>query len=1043
MKKLTKLFKALLMIPFVTGFLSAAAQSPQVKGTVLDEKGDPLESVSVIVKRGKTEIKATITDKQGSFTLTGLKESAIYDLYFNYVGYSAYVEKSVHISNNSTSLLVRLTPENKELAGVVVTALGIERQSKSLGYSTQRVKGEEFENAKSLNLANAMVGKVSGMEINASTEMFISSDIRLRGVTPLLVVDGTPVNTNTWDLNFNDIQNIDVLKGSTAAALYGSRGINGAIIITLKKGKANRAKVEFSTTNMIQPGLLQSPHVQTEFGTGAGGMYEYANGSGAGIEGGGFTWGPKLDGRLIKQWNSPIDPVTGERTPIPWVDHTGGKGNLVKFLRTGFVSNNNINFEAGNERGSYRISATEGFQKGIVPNTKMNTYGFSVGGKYIFSPKFQVNTSLNYIKEYSPNYRVPRYGANDYIYSLAFWLGADIDLDDARNYWEPGQEGTKQRFQQTGYYNNPYFLAYQNINTYDKDAMYGQISGDYTFIPNELSLKVRIGANSNTIASTQKIPKGFVGTPLGNYTISDNRNLTINNDAILSFTKKIMQNFSINAIAGASYYYNSALTNSLATNGLVTPLVYNMANSLNAVTASNSIAESQTKSLYANVDFQFWKPLFLSITGRNDWASTLPVANNSYFYPSASLSLVLSDWLKLPEAMNFLKVRASVAQVNTGNTGSTYGQVQTYPVSMYNNMPIMTAPRSLIPDNLLPGASRSYEFGGNIAFFKNRLSVDATYFNRLDYNNIISETVSIASGYNSVIANGRKYETRGLELTLNTVPVKTANFQWDLNVNAFKWHKYLRELENALTQDGYIKLGSRTDQIYATPILKNPDGEMILGNNGLNQLDPYKRYTGNYDPDFMYGIQSQVRYKNFMLSFSLDGRSGGKYFSMLPRMVRAGTSTDYDSKAREDAANGLVNYVGKGVVVTGGTVTYDGLGNIVSDSRKYASNTTAVSYEAWEKSIGNIAGDRAESFLNADYLKLREVTLEWSLPKGMLGKTKISSAEVSLFGENLLLFTKKASWGDDPSWLISEGSQSSNLKSPTARSFGIQLKLTF
>ncbi|MBO9571329.1 MAG: TonB-dependent receptor, partial [Chitinophagaceae bacterium] len=784
------------------------------------------------------------------------------------------------------------------------------------------------------------------------------------------------------------------------------------------------------------------PKVQTEYGSGASGKYEYVNGSGAGIEGGGFTWGPKLDGRLIKQWNSPIDPVTGERTPIPWVDHTDGKGNLSKYLRTGFLTTNNINFEAGNEKGSYRVSASQGYQTGIVPNTKMSTYGFSVGGKYIFSPNFQVNTSLNYSKQYSPNYRIPSYGSDDYIYSLVFWLGADIDLADAKNYWVPGQEGTKQRFQQTGYYNNPYFLAYENLNTYDKDVMYGQVSGDLTLIPKELSLKVRVGANSNTLATTENLPKGMTGVPLGNYVVSNARNFTINNDAILSFEKSISDNFSINAIAGSSYFYTKQVLNNMQTNGLVVPMLYTMSNSLNPVSATSSLAESQTKSLFANIDLRFWKPLYLSLTGRNDWVSTLPVKNNSYFYPSAALSVVLSDWFHLPEVISFLKVRSSVAQVNTGNTGSTYGQIQTYPVSIYNNMPTMTVSRSLIPDNLLPGSSRSYEFGGNIAFFNNRLTVDATYFNRLDYDNIISQTVPVSTGYNSVTANGRKYETRGFELTLNTIPVMTGDFQWKFDVNFYKGHKYLKELENGLTQDGYIKLGSRVDQVYAYPLLRNPQGELIIA-GGLPQVDPFMRYTGNYDPDFMYGIQNQIRYKHFTLSFSFDGRSGGKYFSMLPRMVRAGTSTDYDPKAREDAANGLINYVGQGVVVTSGSVQYDGLGNVISDDRKYAANTTATSYESWAKTVGNIGGGRAESFLRADYIKLREAALAWSVPKRIFGKTKISSAEASLFGSNLLLFTRKASLGDDPSWLIGEGTQNANLKSPTARSFGVQLKVTF
>jgi TonB-linked SusC/RagA family outer membrane protein len=1012
-----------------------APSSRDIHGHVTDSLGKPLARASVTVKGVH---KGTFTDASGDFDLKDVGEDVT--LVISYTGYATREVRT----NGQQAMNIQLREEFESMNNVVVTALGIERQSKSLGFSTQRVKGEEFEDTKDLNLANAMIGKVAGLEINGSTEMFISSDIRLRGVTPLIVVDGAPINTTTWDLNYNDIESIDVLKGPTAAGLYGSAGINGAVVISLKKGKSNKTTVEFTSTNMVQPSLLTSPKVQTEYGSGAGGKYQYQNGTGTALEGGGFTWGPRLDGRPIIQWNSPIDPSTGQRTATPWLDHSGGKGNLVKFLQTGFMTANNLNFETGNDRGSFRISMTQEYQKGIVPNTRMNIYGFSVGGRYQFSKNFEVNTSLNYSKQYSPNYRVPGYGANDYIYSLSFWLGNDIDLQDSRNYWVPGAVGTQQRFAQSGYYNNPYFLAYENLHISDKDAIYGQISGNLTFIPKELSLKVRVGANTNSLTAQQHIPVNMTGTPLGNFTIADTRNFTINNDAILSYNKKVSENFSVDAIAGVSYFYTKQTVNTLSTSGLVIPLFYSMSNSLNPGTILNTLAESQKQSVYANVDLKFWKPIYLSLTGRNDWVSTLPLVNNSYFYPSAALSVVFSDWLTLPQAVSFLKIRSSIAQVNTGNTGSTYGQVQTYPVGVYNNMPTMQVSRSLIPSGLLPSASRTYEFGGNIAFFKNRLSLDATYFNRLDYNNIISQSVSITTGYNSVTANGRRYNTRGLELALSAVPVKTQDFRWDLNVNFYKGHKYLKALENGLTQDGYIKLGSRVDQIYMYPWLKDPSGNLILASGtGLAQQDGYMRYTGNYDPDFIYGLQTHFKYKSLTLGLSFDGRKGGMYFSILPRMVRAGTSPDYDPKAREDAANGLSNYVGKGVVVVSGSAQYDGLGNITADTRKYAANTTATSYESWEKTIGNMSGNRAESFLHADYLKLREVSLSWTIPQKVFGKFKVSSGEVSFFGSNLLIFTRKSSLGDDPSWLIGEGTVDSDLKSPTARSFGVQLKLKF
>jgi len=1023
----------LLLLFFLFG-VSAFAQKMSIEGTVKTTKGESLPGSTVLIKGSSTGVT---TDLNGKFGIQAMPKDI---LVISFIGFES---KEIPVGNQRI-IEITLIESAKELQDVVVTALGIERQAKSLGFSTQRVKGAEFVNTKDLNLANAMVGKVAGLEINASTEMLINSDIRLRGASPLIVVDGSPLNTTTWDLNYDDIESMDVLKGATASSLYGSAGINGAIVISLKKGKQNKTTTEFTSTILVQPDLLTYPKVQTEYGSGTGGHYQYQNGSGTALEGGGFTWGPKLDGRLIVQWNSPIDKTTGERTATPWIDHSGGKGNLVKFLQRGFITANNLNFETGNEKGSYRISLTQEYQKGIVPNTSLNIFGISLGGNYKLSDYFEVNSSLNYSKQYSPNYRIPSYGANDYIYSLAFWLGNDIDLQDAKNYWVKGQEGTQQRFAQLGYYNNPYLLAYENIHTYNKDVVYGQFSGNLTFIPNELSLKLRIGADANTLNQTQNVPISMTGQPLGNYYISDTRNFTVNNDAILSYKKKISENFSIDAIAGGSYYYTHQTIESMNTNGLVIPGFYNLSNSLNPGSMSNSLSESQTKSLYANINMKLWKPFYLSLTGRNDVVSTLPVINNSYFYPSASLAVVVSDWLKLPEVISFLKLRSSYSLVNTGNTGSTYGQLQTYTVGTYDNKSTMTVSRSLIPDDLKPSASRTYEIGGDIALFDNRLRLDIAYFNRLDYNNIISESVSVATGYTSVEDNGRKYDTRGIELIMNTTPIKTNYLIWDIGINISSEHKYLEALENGLTQDGFIKLGSRVDQIYMYPWLKDTDGNLIINaGTGLPSQDPYKRFTGNYDPDFIFGIQNNIKYKNITLSFSFDGRKGGKYFSILPRMVRAGTSTNYDPKAREDAANGLSNYVGNGVVVTSGTVQYDGLGNITSDTRQYSQNTTATNYESWEKAIGNMSGNRAESFLNADYIKLRDVSLTIDLPQSFTSKLRISSGQVSLVGSNLWILTRIASIGDDPSWLRGEGTTTADLKSPTSRSFGLKFKLIF
>ena len=916
----------------------------KITGKITDKNtSEALIGASIVIK-GTT--KGTITDENGNFTISA---SANDILIVSYLGYQI---QEIPV-NNQTIINIQLATETTSLDEVVVTALGIDKETKSLGYSVQEIKGEEFEKSDDLNIVNAMVGKVAGMEISAATELLMNSDIKLRGASPLIVVDGVPINVETWDLNFNDIENISVLKGAPASALYGSSGANGAILITLKKGKVNKTNVEVTTTNLIQPWLLTYPKTQTEFGTGNNGQYEYVDGTGSGIEGGGFTWGPKLDGRLIVQWNSPIDPVTGERIPIPWEDKTNGKGNLIKYLETGFVTTNNINIETGNDRGSYRISLSHSFQDGIVPNTKLNISGFSVGGTYMLSDRLEVNTSLNYSKQYSPNYRIPSYGPHDYFYSLAFWLGPDIGLDDAKNYWEPGKEGIQQRFQQLGYYNNPYFLAYENLHTWDKDVVYGQITGNYTLIPDQMKLMVRIGANTNVFEKSETIPKSmtYYGVKSkGDYIIENTKNFTINNDAILTYDKFISDNFSINVILGASYYYDKEEYLKSSTSGLSVPELYTMSNTMNPGSNSNYLLESQKQSVYANLNLKIWKPFYLSLTGRNDWVSTLPVDNNSFFYPSVSLSTVVSDMVELPSLISFLKLRTSYASVNSGWTGSTYGHIPIYTISSYNNMPTMSVPVELVPTDLYPSASRTVEVGGSVAILKNRIEADFTYFNRLDYDNIISTSVSVSSGQSSILDNAREYVRKGYELVLSFVPVKSNNIFWKINLNWSTNHQYLKSLEDGKERDGYIKINERTDQIYSLHWLTNPEGKLIIDENtGLNVLDEYYRFTGYYDPDFIYGIQNNISYKSLILSFSIDGRKGGKYLSILPRMGRGGTYTDYDNKLREDAANGLRNYVADGVVVIDGEVEYDWEGNIISDTRQYASNTTATSYQDYEK----------------------------------------------------------------------------------------------
>lgn len=1017
--------------------LSKKQQPGKITGRILDEQGQPLIGAGVRIReQGRSE--GTDVDGNYSFTL----QPGTYILEVSYLSYETQIKSGIVVEEGKTvTVNMALKMSEGVLNEVVVTALGISREKKQLGYSVQQVKGAEFEKATDVNMLNSLQGKVAGLKINTAQEMFVSSTISLRGENPITVVDGVSTKVGFWELNHNDIESVSVLKGAVAAALYGAEGRNGAIIVTTKRGHLNKTTIEVNSTTSLQPGLLTYPKTQTTFGSGNGGVYQYVNGTGAGLEGGGFTWGPKLDGRLLPQWNSPVDPVTDARTPIPWVDQTGGKGNLVTFLETGFSTVNNFNLESGNEKGMFRASLSHSYQKGIVPNTNLNITGFSVGGEYKVRDWYTINTALNYSKQYSPNYRSPGYGSQDYFYSLAFWLGSDIDLNDAKNYWADERTNELQRFQQLGYYNNPYLIVNENIHSYDKNVLFGQVVNNIRLIPNALDLMVRTGVNSNGLERQEKIPRSMLYNGIksqGDFIVNNSRFFRINTDVMLTYKKSFSRLFDIDALVGYATTYESDMGLTARTNGMNIPALYTLRNSINPVINNNTKNEQRIDGLYANLNLKIWKPFYLSLTARNDWVSTLPVSNNNFLYPSASLAYVLSDMVQLPSWIDMLKFRGSWSQVNSGWTGSTYGHIPAYNIGSYNNLGTMERGNIYLPGNLMPSGTRTTEFGGEAMLLKNRLGLDVTVYNRNDYDNIISMAVSEASGYSSIRGNAREYERRGTEITLNARPVQ-GNISWNMAINWSRSFRYLTKMEDNKDRDGFIKVDSRLDQQYLIRWLRGPDNQVIYNSTtGLPIRDTYRRYVGNSDPDFQFGFQNQLTYKNFSFSLSVEGQKGGMYQSILPRMKRAGTAADLDMTLREEAANGLKTYVGSGVVVTGGAATYDFEGNITQDTRTFAPNTKAISYEDWVKTYYNLGGSEEESFLDASYLKLRDISLSYTLPASLIKRTGFSAVTMSFTGNNVWLLTKKESKGDDPSWFTGTA-----LKSPTPVSYGFNLNVKF
>jgi TonB-linked SusC/RagA family outer membrane protein len=1016
------------------------AQEITISG-VVSSGGDnsSIPGVNVVIKGS---LSGTVTDSQGGYSLKVPTPETI--LIFSFVGYST-VERT---AGNQSILNVVLEPESKQLQEIVITALGVEREKKELGYAVQQVEGAQLEKAKEPNLLSSLTGRVAGLTIQNATGLFQDPQIQLRGAKPLIVIDGIPnPDADLWEVSSDDIESINVLKGATASALYGSIGRDGAIMITTKRGAMERTQVQVNSSTLFQPGYIRIPEVQSVYGNGNNGRYAYINGSGSGPEGAGWIWGPRLDqpdpttpsGYVeVPQYNSPVDPVTGELVPLPFISR--GKNNVRNFFQTGLITNNNVSVTGGNENGNFRVSASHMYQKGLVPNTDLNISTFGVSGGYKFTDKLRADASLTYNKQYTNNFPETGYGPPNYLYNLVLWTGTDIDVRDLRNYWLEGEEGTQQRHYNLSWYNNPYFQAYELLRGYNKDNTYGQITLTYNVLPN-LDILVRSGINMYALDRSYKEPKSYIRydkKSIGDFYLTSTNNFNMNTDFIMSYKQPVSENFAIKASFGGANRFSNFRTQSVNTDGLVVPGFYNLSNSVNALTGSNRSEEEKVNSLYATVDFEILQSLYVGVTGRNDWVSTLPLQNNSFFYPSVSFAGVISDLVNLPKPISFLKLRSSWSRVSNGTISETdpYSHVEAYNAGVnWNNNPSLYFPGNRLNPNISPETSDSWELGIDVRFLENRIRLDATYFSILDFNNITTVPVSQASGYSSRLENGNEFIRKGAEVMLYVTPLKKSDFSWDVNVNWSLYRRTLKSIFGDAQRLNFLRAGERTDAIYTSVWARSPQGEVIHGANGFPLKDPISRKVGHSDPNWIYGIQNTFRYKNVSLSFLFDGRVGGKLYSTtIQKMYWGGTHPNTVNPDRERANAGEASYLSPGVVQTGGSVEYDVNGDIVSDTRTFTPNEQQINYISFAKSY--YSGDVEEQgYYDATFMKLREVTLTYNLPEKWLNKTFVKNASLSFIGRNLLLWSTIDHIDPDPG--------ADNLQTPSARNIGFNVNLTF
>lgn len=1010
-----------------------------IKGKIKDSNtGEPLIGVNVLIK---STGNGTVSNIDGDFALEASKGDT---LIFSYIGF----EKVVFPVGNETVIDVALKQDVQQLSEVVVTALGIKKQVKALGYAVQEVEGESLEKAKEPNIINSLSGRVAGLTIQNSTDLFQNPGISLRGETPLLVIDGIPDRTlDIWKINSDDIESVSVLKGATASALYGSVGRSGAIMITTKKAKKGKVNVSINNSTMFQPSFIKVPKVQTQYGNGNQGVYAYVDGSGAGTEGGGWIWGPKLDQRdpsttsgfvETTQYNSPRNPETGELIPTPYTSR--GKNNIDNFFQDGLIQSNNVSVGWGNDVASIRTSVSNVYQKGIVPNTDLENFSFNLASSLKPIEKLTVTSNITFNKQYTENFPETGYGPTNYLYNLVLWTGTDVDVRDLRDYWVEGQEGFQQKHFNISYYNNPYFQAYEYLRAYNKNSVFGNTSFVFN-ITDELSVRGRTGVNIYSLERTYIEPKSYIGygaKSLGNFTIQNENYFDINSDIGLKYEKTFNRNFTLNAEAAYVNYFRGNNSNSLATDGLNIPGFNNISNNAGAsLFGSNREENEAINSFYAFADLEFFNSFYLSLTGRTDKVSTLPKENNTFFYPSASGSLVISNLIDFPEWFTFAKARGSWARVSEGKIGDDpYSFILAYNKgTTWNGVPSASFGNSLLSSDLQPETSDTWEIGTLMRFFKNRLNVDVAYYEARDYNNLIYSPISETTGYQSILLNGDEYRRKGIETTIGITPIATNNFEWNTSINLSRNSRYQEAIfgEREQTAD-LIKKGERTDRIFAEVYQTNSQGQVIF-ENGFPLRDPYRRYVGNDNPDLTYGITNTISYKNIQLSFLLDGRIGGLMYSTTnQKMWWGGTAPGTVNQFRDDANNGESTYIGNGVEVTGGEITYDVNGNITSDTRTFAPNETGVNYISFMQSTSNNHNSNYH-YYEETFIKLRELTFTYNFSEKLLNKTPFNGLSTSFVGRNLWLASKIPNVDPD--------SGVDNLQAPSTRNIGFNINAKF
>lgn len=1057
-------------------WFSASAQTT-VSGRIVDAKdGHPIAGASVNVKGSNV---TTISNSDGKFTLPVSGNSVIL------VSFVGYTSKEMKATPGNTNLLFSLEQNTTALSEIVVTALGITKQQRSIGYAVQSINSKELNEAPDPNLINNLSGKIAGVQItNGGAGVGSTSRIVVRGENsfsgtnqPLFVVDGMPINNETFfnsaienssnqgtwaevdwgngaaELNPNDIAKITILKGSTAAALYGSRAANGAVVLTTKKGVTSKGQlgVSYNSTNTFET-PLKLPRLQNQYGAGNGSQdYRFVDG-GQSFENNIPNFGRRFDPNYkVIQFDSPAGPYqAGDLvarsldtsiavTPTPWIGHSN---HFKDFLQTGFTTQNSLAFGGVSDNGSYRISIGNTYNKGILPNTDLKRYTFSIRGEHRFNDKLTSDVFLNFINSNSGNRPNIGYGSESVMYTYfgVYGMPVNIDLNSLKKHWQAGQTDLRQ-FRYWNNHDNPYVTLYDNVNSFNKNRLIGNASLKYAFT-HQLSLMVRTGTDYYTDNREGHRSFTTVRFPTGGFRTDDVTYFENNTDFLLNYNKKFSSNFHMSLSAGGNrFMQNISYTRDIA-NALITPNLYNFSNAQNQLPTLYQKFNKEIYSGYAFGDFDYKNLLFLNLTARNDVSSTLPAGHNSFFYPAASLSAVVSDMLHLPQAISFLKLRVSASQV--GRDADPYSINNTYLTNTpFNSYPLTTANNVLANNNLKPSTTSSTEAGIEIRFLKDRIGIDATVYNSDTKDEVVQLPIPVSSGYTNAFVNGGRIKNKGVEIMLTIAPLRSVRengLNWDMGFNfshnvgrvvslpqGINTYKYAQ-----ITQyDRYFRaiqynavVGEKIGNMYGNVFVRDGSGNIVYKGGVPLVTTDQNHLLGNYNPDFILGWTNQISYKNFNFDFVWDWHQGGKFYSYTELGILNGGMSVETLPGRE------TGITGKGVMLD-------------AASGKYVPNNVNVSAATYY--LGYYNANNNEVFMyNASYLKLREVRVGYTF-KHFFGPASMANLNVSLVGRNLLEFTQNKDV--DPETLSLRGQQilpgTEFLSLPSTRSMGVSIGLNF